>query len=69
MGKAIELGIGLGAMPDYFAHGNPNLQRVACNTAGPCYEVYLCYAEAMRGSKRVAVFRDFLVSQARDWAF
>lgn len=69
MGKAIELGIGLGAMPDYFAHGNPGLQRVACNTAGPCYEVYLCYPEAMRGSKRVAVFRDFLVSQARDWAF
>lgn len=69
MGKAIELGIGLGALPDYFAHGNPNLVRVACTTAGPCYEVYLCYPDALRGSKRVAVFRDFLVSQARDWSF
>jgi DNA-binding transcriptional LysR family regulator len=69
MGKAIELGIGLGGLPDYFAHGNPNLARVACDTAGPTYEVYLCYPEAMRGSKRVAVFRDFLVSQAREWAF
>lgn len=69
MGKSIELGIGLGALPDYFAHGNPNLARVACNTQGPCYEVYLCYPEAMRGSKRVGVFRDFLVSQAREWAF
>jgi DNA-binding transcriptional LysR family regulator len=69
MGKAIELGIGLGALPDYFAHGNPNLVRVACETAGPRYEVYLCYPESLRGSKRVAVFRDFLVSQAREWAF
>jgi DNA-binding transcriptional LysR family regulator len=69
MGKAIELGIGLGALPDYFAHGNPDLVRVACETAGPCYEVYLCYPESLRGSKRVAVFRDFLVSQAREWAF
>jgi DNA-binding transcriptional LysR family regulator len=69
MGKAIELGIGLGALPDYFAHANPNLVRVACETAGPCYEVYLCYPESLRGSKRVAVFRDFLVSQAREWAF
>jgi len=69
MGKSIELGIGLGSLPDYFAHGNPNLTRVACNTQGPCYEIYLCYPETMRGSKRVAVFRDFVVSQAREWAF
>jgi DNA-binding transcriptional LysR family regulator len=69
MGKAIELGIGLGALPDYFTHGNKNLQRVVGNTLGPCYEVYMCYPESLRGSKRVAVFRDFLVSQAREWAF
>jgi DNA-binding transcriptional LysR family regulator len=69
MGKAIELGIGIGALPDYFAHGNSQLVRVAAETQGPCYEVYLCYPDALRGSKRVAVFRDFLVSQAREWAF
>ena len=69
MGKAIETGIGLGALPDYFTHGNPKLARVLPETLGPNYEVYLCYPETLRGSKRVAVFRDFLISQARDWTF
>lgn len=69
MGKAIETGIGLGALPDYFAHGNDKLLRVLPETLGPNYEVHLCYPDTLRGSKRIAVFRDFLVSQARDWAF
>jgi DNA-binding transcriptional LysR family regulator len=69
MGKAIEMGIGIGALPDYFAHMNDKLVRLMCDTPGPNYEVYLCYPESLRGSKRIAVFRDFLVSQARDWAF
>jgi DNA-binding transcriptional LysR family regulator len=69
MGKAVESGIGLGALPDYFAHGNDKLVRVLPETLGPNYEVYLCYPETLRGSKRVAVFRDYLVSQARDWTF
>ncbi len=69
MGKAIEQGIGLGALPDYFTHKNERLVRVLEETPGPNYEVYLCYPENLRGSKRVAVFRDFLVSQAREWPF
>ena len=28
---------------------------------GPTYEAYFVYAEEMRNSKRIAVFRDFLV--------
>jgi DNA-binding transcriptional LysR family regulator len=69
MGKAIEQGMGLGALPDYFAHGNDRLVPVLPQTPGPNYEVYLCFPETLRGSKRVAVFRDFLVSQAREWQF
>ena len=69
MGKAIETGIGLGLLPDYFADGNDKLVRLMCDTPVPNYEVFLCYPEALRGSKRVGVFRDFLVSQAREWCF
>jgi DNA-binding transcriptional LysR family regulator len=69
MGKAVESGLGLGALPDYFAHGNGRLVRVMAATPGPDYEVYFCYPESLKGSKRVAVFRDFLISQARDWRF
>lgn len=69
MGKAIENGMGIGALPDYFTHGNTKLVRILEDTPGPNYEVYLCYPENMRGSKRVTAFREFLISQAREWQF
>jgi DNA-binding transcriptional LysR family regulator len=69
MGRSIELGIGVGALPDYFTKGNSKLVRVLEDTPGPKYEVYLCFPESLRGSKRVAVFREFLISQAREWQF
>jgi hypothetical protein len=31
--------------------------------------VHLVYADALRQSKRVAAFRDFLVRSSRDWKF
>jgi len=69
MSKAIESGIGIGALPDYIAHGNPGLVRILEETRGPKYEVYLCYPETMRVSKLEAAFADFMVTQAREWQF
>ena len=69
MGTAIETGVGLGALPDYFAAGKADFVRVMCDTPGPSFEVHLCYPENLKGTKRVAVFRDFLVDEARDWSF
>jgi hypothetical protein len=31
--------------------------------------VHLCYPESLKGTKRVAVFRDFLVDESRNWCF
>ena len=36
---------------------------------GPCFDVHLVYADALRQAKRVAAFRDFLVRSARDWKY
>jgi DNA-binding transcriptional LysR family regulator len=69
MGTAIETGVGLGALPDYFAAGKADFVRVMCDTPGPSFEVHLCYPESLKGTKRVAVFRDFLVDEARNWCF
>jgi DNA-binding transcriptional LysR family regulator len=69
MGTAIETGVGLGALPDYFAAGKADFVRVMCDTPGPSFEVHLCYPENLKGTKRVAVFRDFLVDEARNWSF
>ncbi|MBV9330803.1 MAG: LysR family transcriptional regulator [Alphaproteobacteria bacterium] len=67
--QATEAGIGLAAVPDYVAAERPTLVRVLPDIPGPTFEVHLAYANALRQSKRVAAFRDFLVRSARNWAF
>jgi len=36
---------------------------------GPSFDVHLVYADALRQSKRVAAFREFLVREAKDWHY
>jgi DNA-binding transcriptional LysR family regulator len=67
--QATEAGIGLAAVPDYVAADRPHLIRVLPDLPGPTFEVHLVYADALRQSKRVAAFRDFLVRAARDWKY
>ena len=35
----------------------------------PQMQAYFVYTEELRNSKRVQVFRDFLVAKARQWTF
>jgi DNA-binding transcriptional LysR family regulator len=67
--SAVESGLGMAALPDYLAHGNEKLVRILPATDGPCFDVHLCYPETLKGSKRVNVFRDFMIRQSRDWNF
>lgn len=67
--QATEAGLGLAAVPDYVAAERPHLVRVLPDIPGPTFEAHLVYADALRQSKRVAAFRDFLVRAARDWKY
>jgi len=67
--QATEAGIGLAAVPDYVAADRPHLVRVLPDIPGPTFEVHLVYADALRQSKRVEAFRDFLVRSAKDWKY
>lgn len=67
--QATEAGIGLAAVPDYVAADRPHLVRVLPDIPGPTFEAHLVYADALRQSKRVAAFRDFLVRAAREWKY
>lgn len=64
--QAIEAGIGLAAIPDYLALHNDNLVRILPMCEGPLFEAYFVYPRELRGSKRVALFRDFMVNLVRD---
>ena len=60
---AIRSGIGIGALPDYVVNENPDLVHVLTDMKGPKVDVFFVYPEELRNSKRVAVFRDFLLAR------
>jgi DNA-binding transcriptional LysR family regulator len=60
---AIRSGLGIGAIPDYAMAENPDLVRILTDLKGPKVDVYFVYPEELRNSKRVAVFRDFLLAR------
>ncbi len=66
MMHAIETGVGIGVLPDYMANGAPGLTRILPEVKGPTLDVYFVYPEELRNSKRVAVFRDFLLQRLHD---
>src|SRR6201996_174559 len=60
---AIRSGIGIAALPDYIVNENPDLVHVLGELKGPKVDVFFVYPEELRNSKRVAVFRDFLLAR------
>ncbi len=67
--RAAQMGIGITTIPDYIVGTDTNLVMIPLDQDPPAFDTYLAYAEEMRASKRVAVFRDFVVSKARQWSF
>ncbi len=60
---AAEAGVGIAPLPDYLTKDSPNLVRVLPEIRGPVIECFFVYPEELRSSKRVAVFRDFLLTR------
>jgi DNA-binding transcriptional LysR family regulator len=69
MMQAARAGIGIAMVPDYVVENEEKLERVLTGVEIPSYETYFVYPPALKNSKRVGVFRDFLVGKAREWSF
>jgi DNA-binding transcriptional LysR family regulator len=67
--QAVQSGVGIGALPDYMVHGDNTLVRIMPDVPAPTFEAYLVYPEELRHTKRLAVFRDFLLRMVADWRF
>lgn len=67
--RAVESGLGIAALPDFLVQGQKHLVRVLPDVPGPSVDAYFVYAEELRHSKRIAVFRDFLVRKVAETAF
>jgi len=63
MADAIEAGLGIGSLPHYMLTDRPGLQKILTDVKPPTVEAYFVYPEELRTSKRVAVFRDFLLAE------
>jgi DNA-binding transcriptional LysR family regulator len=69
MMQAARRGIGIAMLPDYITENEPSLVRILSQVDLPEFESYLVYPPALKTSKRVGVFRDFLVAKSKQWAY
>ncbi|MDH3335483.1 MAG: substrate binding domain-containing protein, partial [Rhodospirillaceae bacterium] len=63
--RAVRSGLGIGALPDYMSRDAQNLVRVFPEIEGPSFDTYFAYPEELKQSKRIGVFRDFLINRIR----
>ncbi|MCA1909566.1 MAG: LysR family transcriptional regulator [Magnetospirillum sp.] len=64
--RAVKSGLGIAALPDYMTTEADNLVRVLPELKGPKLDTYFVYPEELRHSKRITVFRDFLLSKIQE---
>ena len=67
--RAVESGLGISALPDYVARERPNIRQILPDLQGPSFDAYLVYAEELRHTKRIIVFREFLLNQIAAWNY
>ncbi len=67
--RAVRSGLGLAGLPDYMIDPNLNVVKVLPDVAGPSADSYFVYPEELRHSKRIHVFRDFLVRKVAESKF
>jgi DNA-binding transcriptional LysR family regulator len=64
--RAVISGLGIAALPDYMVRDVADLVRVLPDLANPETDAYFVYPEELRTSKRIAVFRDFLLRKVAE---
>lgn len=62
---AVEAGMGIAVLPDYLVHNRQKLVRILPEVEGVPFNSYYCYPPELKGSLKVALFRDFMIRQIR----
>ncbi len=66
MALAIRSGMGIGVLPDWMTEEVAGLTQLLPELKAPKIDVFFVYPEELRNSKRVAVFRDFLLARLQE---
>ncbi|WP_378943645.1 LysR family transcriptional regulator [Paracoccus sp. R86501] len=61
--QAVLANLGIGVLPDYLTASHPDLVRVFPDHESSEVPVFLAYPEELRQTRRVAVFRDFVLEE------
>ena len=69
MKYAIRSGVGIGLIPDYLTEEEMELVPVLRDVELPNMQIFFVFPEELKTAKKVQVFRDFLVSKARQWKY
>jgi DNA-binding transcriptional LysR family regulator len=67
--RAVESGMGIASLPDYFVEDTTRVTRILTELTAPQVDAYFVYPEDLRSSKRIAVFRDFLLEKVAQSRF
>ena len=69
MRTAIKNGMGVAALPDYIMYRARHISRVLDDVEGPTTEAYFVYPLELKNSKRLSVFRNFLMRKVAEYNF
>ena len=64
--RAVQSGLGIGALPDYMSREVGNMVEILPELRGPSIDTYFVYPEELRKTQRIIVLRDFLVDEMRN---
>jgi DNA-binding transcriptional LysR family regulator len=67
--RAVQAGAGIAILADYLVAPDMNLVQIDIGIETPNFETYFVYPEELKETKRITVFRDFIVAKAREWSF
>lgn len=67
--RAVQAGAGIAILADYLVAPDMNLVQIDLDIQSPEFDTYFVYPEELKETKRVTVFRDFIVNKAREWSF
>ena len=61
--SAVQSGAGIASLPDYIAQDQSDVKRILNDVKSPKTDMYFIYPLELRNSKRINVFRDFLIQK------
>ena len=67
--RAVQAGVGIASLADYIVAADTGLVQIDLPVETPEFDTYFVYPEELKDTKRVTVFRDFIVAKAREWSF